>query len=436
MKKTPYVNMVIFCYNQEKYIKESVIACLNQNYKNLHIIISDDHSTDKTLEVAEKEVKQANKHSHKVTIRKTPKNLGIGAHFAYIMENLVDGELIVMCGGDDVSEPNRVSRITEEWLKNNKPSLIAHNLNEIDENGTKIQDYRTIQYSLQDYSPHNNKKYSIQEYLKHHHPIPFLGAAVAYKRETYKKFKTPKTFPDFEDHLMFFRSQLDNGCYYFNEKLVNYRKHKDSYTRVDTKPFNDQINSALSYYFDKTHKIKPKYLDCYTSHKVSVQQWYDYIHAIRKHNYKADYQITENLWRNIVLRHRTLIKNKNLIYKIKAQTINKNLDTLFLKEKIKYLEPINAVIFGTGPAAKQIIKKAGACYKFHAACNTVDPRLYGKYIHGIKIISLDELMDIKDKIDCILIASVKYYEIKNLLKNKAKIEQNKIVRVPKSILFY
>ncbi|MCV5888381.1 glycosyltransferase, partial [Escherichia coli] len=42
------VDIIIATYNGEKYISEQVESILNQTYKNFHLYIRDDGSTDKT----------------------------------------------------------------------------------------------------------------------------------------------------------------------------------------------------------------------------------------------------------------------------------------------------------------------------------------------------------------------------------------------------
>lgn len=51
MSLKPLVSIVIPMYNAEKYIKEAILSITNQTYKNLEIIIIDDCSKDKSVEI-------------------------------------------------------------------------------------------------------------------------------------------------------------------------------------------------------------------------------------------------------------------------------------------------------------------------------------------------------------------------------------------------
>ena len=54
MKRTYKKNLLLRWGSQhikEKFIKKSLISILNQTYKNTEIIICDDNSNDKTLEI-------------------------------------------------------------------------------------------------------------------------------------------------------------------------------------------------------------------------------------------------------------------------------------------------------------------------------------------------------------------------------------------------
>ena len=41
------VSVVIATWNHERYIEKAILSAINQTYKNLQILILDDHSTSK-----------------------------------------------------------------------------------------------------------------------------------------------------------------------------------------------------------------------------------------------------------------------------------------------------------------------------------------------------------------------------------------------------
>ena len=48
------IDILLATYNGEKYVAEQIESILNQTYKNIHLIISDDCSTDKTRDILKK----------------------------------------------------------------------------------------------------------------------------------------------------------------------------------------------------------------------------------------------------------------------------------------------------------------------------------------------------------------------------------------------
>jgi glycosyltransferase involved in cell wall biosynthesis len=51
MKLEPLVSVVIPTYNRENLIKRSILSVLNGDYKNIEVIVVDDHSTDNTYQI-------------------------------------------------------------------------------------------------------------------------------------------------------------------------------------------------------------------------------------------------------------------------------------------------------------------------------------------------------------------------------------------------
>ena len=133
----PLVTFALFAYNQEKYIREAVEGAFAQTYDPLEIILSDDCSTDRTFEIME-EMALAYKGPHKILIRKSPVNRGLGLHILDVSE-LMNGHYVIVAGGDDISLPHRTIALIKTMHKERR-KLAASNYNRMSEFG-KIEEY-------------------------------------------------------------------------------------------------------------------------------------------------------------------------------------------------------------------------------------------------------------------------------------------------------
>jgi len=50
----PLVTVIIMSYNQDSYIEQAITSVIEQTYKNIEIIISDNGSTDKSKSIIQK----------------------------------------------------------------------------------------------------------------------------------------------------------------------------------------------------------------------------------------------------------------------------------------------------------------------------------------------------------------------------------------------
>jgi len=137
MPSNPLITFILFSYNQESFIRESVHAALKQTYSPLEIILSDDCSMDDTFTIME-EMAAAYRGPHKIVINQNQENLGIVPHLNKLFMEFAHGELVVLAAGDDVSYSFRTESLVEAWLKNGKPSGVGSRYCEIDGKGEKI----------------------------------------------------------------------------------------------------------------------------------------------------------------------------------------------------------------------------------------------------------------------------------------------------------
>jgi peptidoglycan-N-acetylglucosamine deacetylase len=120
----PKVAVLIPAYNEEKVIERTVRAALNSNYPNLRVIVIDDGSKDRTLEVA-RTAFRAETASGKVLIL-GKKNSGKAEALNYGIEHIGDAELFVGIDADTIIAPDAIARLVPHFI-NPKVGAIAGN---------------------------------------------------------------------------------------------------------------------------------------------------------------------------------------------------------------------------------------------------------------------------------------------------------------------
>ena len=120
----PKVAVLIPAYNEEKVIERTIRAALNSNYPNLRVIVIDDGSKDRTLEVARRAF-AAEAAAGKVLILGKP-NSGKAEALNFGIEHIGDAELFVGIDADTIIAPDAISRLVPHFI-NPKVGAIAGN---------------------------------------------------------------------------------------------------------------------------------------------------------------------------------------------------------------------------------------------------------------------------------------------------------------------
>src|ERR1700756_1119645 len=120
----PKVAVLIPAYNEEKVIERTIRAALNSNYPNLRVIVIDDGSKDRTLEVAHKAF-AAEAAAGEVLILAKP-NSGKAEALNYGIEHIGDAELFVGIDADTIIAPDAIARLVPHFI-NPKVGAIAGN---------------------------------------------------------------------------------------------------------------------------------------------------------------------------------------------------------------------------------------------------------------------------------------------------------------------
>jgi glycosyltransferase involved in cell wall biosynthesis len=105
-------------HNGERYVFRQLTSILDQLGECDELIICDDASSDRTVEIIE------SFNDPRVVVLRNPINRGVSATFSETLK-VASGDLIFMSDQDDVWEPRKVERIRELFQKNNV-NLVVH----------------------------------------------------------------------------------------------------------------------------------------------------------------------------------------------------------------------------------------------------------------------------------------------------------------------
>lgn len=104
----PLISVLMTAYNREKYIGEAIESVLASRYQNFELIIVDDASTDKTVEIAKSYADQDNR----IRIYVNEQNLGQFPNRNKASE-YARGEFIYYADSDDIILKDGISRIVQ-----------------------------------------------------------------------------------------------------------------------------------------------------------------------------------------------------------------------------------------------------------------------------------------------------------------------------------
>ncbi|TKC03494.1 glycosyltransferase family 2 protein [Pedobacter cryotolerans] len=108
MNKDVLVSIVIPVYNRENIITETINCAINQTYKNIEIIVSDNCSTDNTLAI----IKDLALADNRIKILQNSENLGPVLNWKNCIDH-VSGDFVKILWSDDLITENFI----EETLK-------------------------------------------------------------------------------------------------------------------------------------------------------------------------------------------------------------------------------------------------------------------------------------------------------------------------------
>lgn len=221
-KEQPLVSVVVLTYNSEKYVLETLESIKNQTYENIELIISDDASTDNTLTLCEKWLKQNKAKFVRVELLTTIKNRGVapncnrGYHAS-------KGIWVKFIGGDDRLLPDFI-RKNVRFIENNRDvNIIFSDQLLIDEEG-KEKGIWKHNPDIMEMSAENQYRELLKGNSLFAAPTNFI------QRDLLNDFGGfDERFPMMEDYPLWVNlTKKGIKMHYLPESLVEYRINPDS----------------------------------------------------------------------------------------------------------------------------------------------------------------------------------------------------------------
>ena len=133
MDRDVLVTIGVITYNSSEFVVETLESIKAQTYKNIELIISDDASTDRTVEVCNAWVSK-NEGNINAKVISTKNNTGTAGNCNRILNNC-HGEWLKIIAGDDLLMPNAIEQYVNFVRSNDNISHVVANIKCFDDNG-------------------------------------------------------------------------------------------------------------------------------------------------------------------------------------------------------------------------------------------------------------------------------------------------------------
>lgn len=236
------IDILLATYNGEKYIKEQIDSILNQTYKNIRLVISDDCSKDTTAKI----LKEYEQKDNRIELYIQEQNLGVVKNIEFLLKK-VKNKYYMLSDQDDVWLPEKTEKSLQK-LKQENVDLVFGDLEVVD------QDLNVMYPSFGDFMLLNEKinKYIDSNKLNYIYNC-VTGCTVLAKKETLEKIlPLPQTSKYLiHDHWIGLMTSIYGKVAYIPEKYIEYRQHG-----------NNQVGTEkISHGFKKLDQVRELFIN-------------------------------------------------------------------------------------------------------------------------------------------------------------------------------
>lgn len=230
----PLVSVIIPCYNHADFVQETIRSVIEQNYKNIELIIIDDGSKDNSVEKIKKMIPECKLRFSRFEFRNR-KNKGLCATLNEALD-WSRGKYFSAIASDDILLSHKTVMQVDHLEKNNQTIAVFGGVEILYSNGFRKNIIK------------NSNSYKFKDILLHDHNLPAPTALV--RLDAIKMAGGYREELIIEDWSMWLKLTEKGGRMdYLNQVFTCYRRHSGN----------------LSGQFEKMHKGRLQILEIYSN---------------------------------------------------------------------------------------------------------------------------------------------------------------------------
>lgn len=215
-------------YNGEQCIEEQLDSILNQTVKPDEIIISDDGSSDKTLEIIRRIIEKHINEEIKIILLTDNPVHGIGPNYSWAVQH-TKGNIIFSSGQDDVWAKDKIEKVLHVYNNYSDAKVVITDAFLIDNLGNKLNErFATHFINSLGVKQHEVIKVDRGKYIEYAESTPLIpGPVVSFTRSLLDVlFPFPSNAA--EDQWIETIGLLEDSLYFLNERTTFYRIHSST----------------------------------------------------------------------------------------------------------------------------------------------------------------------------------------------------------------
>lgn len=228
--KQPLVSILVPIYNQAGIFPATLRSIVNQTYKNIEILISDDCSTDG----ARHELQEFSERDDRIRLFLQDRNLGITGNYNFLASK-ISGQYVAIFSGDDLMSADKIASQVDLLEKNPNASFCHHSVDILDSASGKSRGEISHRY--------DNSITTIHHILRN---IGIPGSmTIMYRADAAEKPLFDTDIPTASDWLQMMHLSMAGQGLYIDKVLCRYRKD-NAYNGKNPSAYEDDFIRTIA----------------------------------------------------------------------------------------------------------------------------------------------------------------------------------------------